>query len=266
MSTYSFEATVNPGRFRRQKVAVSERIEAVKKHYAEIRRQQEADALSKMLNRAYIQELICKIKAALGYEIKEAELPKWPDPDIHYTLPAVLSREFVEHATRYWQPDMTLAQLDRELYSVDEYWHFDCWIKGRSTAVDTIEHDGPWYDVQTKPNQIFPQHEAKEYFFDPHRVDTSSFSWKDWRLKTLNELLAEALEAAKAAPNPHAVASEKLGIWTEDMSCGGVSRRAVITGSDMQAMADKNQGYVHGHMWWNVPGKLLDKLFKRRRK
>lgn len=198
MCTNSFEATVNPGRFRRQKATVTDRVIQVRTRYETIREQQQEAACKLAFDRACLQDLLCKIKEALKLPVQDDERPVWPEGPCTFDSTAkTFTKEYVEQATRYFAP-MTIEEFDYQFRVVDQFWTLSSWIRGRLTVVETLEFNGPWYNVPSRLDGIFPQHGAETYFLDPARVDTSNPSWKEWKLIPLKELLKKAIGVAKA--------------------------------------------------------------------
>jgi hypothetical protein len=269
MSTYSFEHTVNPGRFRRQKALIKERAGTIR--YLHERRREEAAAAERkaQFDRACVQAVIVGIKTALNFTVAECEQPVWPDSP--WYKPKTFKPEFFERAMRYFDPAITEEFLHRELSAFKEFWQIEHWIGARYTIVEKMEYDGPWWRVPSRHDCHYPQWPEALYYFDMSRVklvkdnEDDEDSWKYWKLKTPEDHLDEALKSLTELPT-----NEDGLVNADDLAKAGraaneVYRRVFSDPKLMQEMADKNQGYVHGHMWWNVPGKLLRKLFNRRK-
>jgi hypothetical protein len=269
MSTYSFEHTVNPGRFRRQKAAITERVGTIQALYAKRREEAAAEARRIQFNRACLQAVIVGIKTALNFTVAECEQPAWPDSP--WYTPKTFKPEFYQRAMRYFDPAIAEEFFHKELSAFKEFWQIEEWVGARYTMVENMETDDPWWKIATRSNMKFPHWPEELYYFDMARIkfvkekcSDDEICWKHWKLKTPQEHLDEALKSLENLPTDAAGLVNADGLVKTSSEVNEIYRRVFSDPKLMQEMADKNQGYVHGHMWWNRPGKWLRKLFNRR--
>lgn len=255
MSTYSFEHTVNPGRFRRQKAAITERVGTIQALYAKRREEAAAEARRIQFNRACLQAVIVGIKTALNFTVAECEHPVWPDSP--WCTPKTFKPEFFERAMRYFNPAISEEFFHRELSAFKEFWQIEYWLGARYTIVENMEYDGPWWRVPSRADVKYPSLPTSHYYFDMTRVkivkvdENATDDWNYWKLKTPQEQLDEALKTLENLPPDAASLVNTDGFVKASSEANEIYRRVFSDPKLMQEMADKNQGYVHGHMWWN---------------
>lgn len=255
MTTFSFGPTVNPGRFRKQKALIKARASGVQAAHAQ-RRENEAAAQRKaQFERACMQAVIVGIKTALNFTVAECELPVWPNSP--WYTPKTHPPAFYERAVRYFDPNVTEEFLHTQFHAFKGFWEIDLWIGARHTIVESMEFDGPWWKVPSRYDVKYPMWPEEYYYFDMSRVtiiekseEDDASNWRYWKLKPEEPTVPE--------PEP---------VWSDDRTVLDQAYQAMFNDPKLRLdMMDKNQGYVHGEMWWNLPGKLIRKLFQRRTK
>jgi hypothetical protein len=238
-----FTPSVNPGRHRRQKAKVAHTVQHVRDAYARRRAEQQHYERKYLFECSERFRLICGVKTALGMTIHQEELFRFEHQ--HY-ISKQYSDKYMEQATRYMDPAFTLEQCDG-MFAEDRFqypWQVRSWIARRYTLVEYLEHPGPWFELSMRADIEFPAPEADNYWLDVVRVNTDHADYRQWKLRPVKK---------SVAPDPHAVTDEQIGAYTySGRTALDQAYEAMINDpKTLLAMADKNQGYVHGDMWWN---------------
>ena len=262
------ENTINPGRHRRQKADVAQRASTIRAEYAR-RREEAAEAARKIaFDRACLQAVIVGMKTALGFTVAECEQPVWPDSP--WLTPKTFEPEFYERAMRYFSPAITEEFFHEQLSYFKEFWRIEQYVKSRFTMVEKLEFDGPWWRTPDRVDARYPDFPEGAYYFDMSLIEVGKYaqegddkdSWKHWGLKPKEEPVPSqnALDVhihRQADAVSTGIIAEAFGISDVRVT---KDKARYNPHSDL-GMADKNQGYVPGEMWWNHLWARIKKVF-----